>query len=155
MCTAIILWWKMCLVCMKIQIQSRLFMPCGMTYKLHDWLTDSITNYYLCILFVMWYYAIPKHSSLNVTCRSWLHACTRAEPVSHNTYNCYTIKIFVWCYVACITCFYRNILLTWVILLQALLNNSLYAMGNVKYCMMELQTILHKHCLVQTKTATL
>ena len=41
-----------------------------MTYRLHDQLIDSVTDYYLYILHVMWYYALPKNGSLNVTCIS-------------------------------------------------------------------------------------
>ena len=86
-----------------------------MTYRLHDQLIDSATDYNLYILYVMWYmyyqgytltlwyYALPKKSSLNVTCRSWLHTCTCTDFVNHNTYNSYTIKIFVWPYEASVT----------------------------------------------------
>ena len=59
------------------------------TYRLLDQQIDSVTNYYLCILYVMWFYALPKQSSPIVTCRSWLYACTCT---SYNTYNSYTIK---------------------------------------------------------------
>ena len=48
---------------------------------------------------------------------------THAEPVSHNTYNSYTIKEVVWCYEASITCFYGNISLNLIIVLQVLLND--------------------------------
>ena len=37
-----------------------------MTYRLHDQLIDSVTDYYLYILYFMWYYALPKQSSLNL-----------------------------------------------------------------------------------------
>ena len=56
------------------------------TYRLHYQLTDWVTDYFLYILYVMWYYALPKQSIVNVACRSWLYTCTFAKPVSHNTY---------------------------------------------------------------------
>ena len=78
---------------------------------------------------------------------------THAEPVSHNTYNSCTIKEVVWCYEASITCFYGNISLILIIVLQVLLNDNLQ-WGNVKLMLllMQPQTVLHVYCLVLSRT---
>ena len=128
-------------------------MPCSMTNRLHDQLIDSVTDYYLCFYICYVVLCITKAEFTERYMQILTASMTHAESVSHNTYNSYTIDIFVWCYKASVICFYGNVSLTWVMVLQALLSNNLHAPGNVKLTplLMELQIVLHKHCLACTE----
>ena len=63
-----------------------------MTYRLHDRLIDSVKDYLYILYLICGTIHYKNRAYYNyVASRSWLHAYTCDEPMSHNTYNSHTI----------------------------------------------------------------
>ena len=110
-------------------------MPYGRIYRLYDQLIDSVADYHLYILYATYVVLCITKAELTECYMEILTACMHirwgCEP-KHNHTIATPLKYFVWCYKASITSFCGNIPLTWIIVMQILLNNNLHAMGNVK-----------------------